>query len=66
MAPSLPDISYIGDPTRRQADEELEDGPLGVSVADGSRNGRKPFLWVSLSCYQLLDCDGLRVGGVLT
>lgn len=28
--------------------EELEEGTLGVSVADRGRDGREPFLWVAI------------------
>jgi hypothetical protein len=37
--------------TGRQCNEEHENGPFRISVANCSRNGRKPFLWIALDCF---------------
>lgn len=34
--------------TRGESNKEHEDGSLRVTVANGGRDGGKPFLWVTL------------------
>jgi hypothetical protein len=43
----------MGAHTRCYGDEDLEDGSLGVAVADCRRNGWKPFLWVALGLISI-------------
>jgi hypothetical protein len=35
-------------PTRGESNKEHEDGSLWVTIANGGRDGGKPFLWVAL------------------
>ena len=48
-------------PTRGESNKEHEDGSLRVTVANGGRDGGKPFLWVALL---VVGIDAVFIGRI--
>lgn len=46
--------------TRCHGDEDLEEGTFRVAVSDGGRDGRKPFLWISLPRIRSMQAPAVR------
>ena len=47
--------------TRGESNKEHEDGSLRVTVANGGRDGGKPFLWVALL---VVGIDSIFIGSI--